>query len=382
MLDESSSELEASLGELRELARGIHPAELSDRGLRPALETLATRAPLPVDVSGDTDDLPPALATAVYFVVSEALTNVAKYAGAANAAVTVERDAERVTVTIADDGVGGADPDAGSGLRGLLDRVASLDGELRLHSPPGGGTRVEAAFPLNGRALGGAQPAVAALSTLCSRSPARSPHRVEPPRQEADHDENRCDLRTARLPCSRHPAGLRRQLDLRTAGESATWPPRPMARSSGWTAGGPRARYVPACVTLAFCVARVRTASSEGCFLFYELGFANKRGPAVKVTRSWKPWCASPRGAGSLKRASPSGSARARTAAIYGEVEGVSCTAARRASGRPIWGLMLCAAWLRSWPRCGVLYEVRRGPGGPLVIATYAPWCAEVPQWA
>jgi signal transduction histidine kinase len=150
MLDESSSELEASLAELRELARGIHPAELTDRGLRPALETLASRSPVPVDVSGNADDLPPALATAVYFVVSEALTNVAKYAGAGSAAVTLERDAERVTVTIADDGVGGADPDAGSGLRGLLDRVAALDGELRLHSPAGGGTLVEAAFPLNG----------------------------------------------------------------------------------------------------------------------------------------------------------------------------------------------------------------------------------------
>jgi signal transduction histidine kinase len=150
MLDESSSELEASLGELRELARGIHPAELTDRGLRPALETLASRSPVPVEVSGDADDLPPALATAVYFVVSEALTNVAKYASAGSAAVTLERDAERVRVTIADDGVGGADPDAGSGLRGLLDRVATLDGELRLHSPAGGGTLVEAAFPLNG----------------------------------------------------------------------------------------------------------------------------------------------------------------------------------------------------------------------------------------
>jgi signal transduction histidine kinase len=150
MLDDSSSELEASLGELRELARGIHPAELTDRGLRPALETLASRAPVPVDVSGDADDLPPALATAVYFVVSEALTNVAKYAGAGSAAVTLERDAERVTVTISDDGVGGADPDAGSGLRGLLDRVAALDGELTLDSPPGRGTRLEAAFPRGG----------------------------------------------------------------------------------------------------------------------------------------------------------------------------------------------------------------------------------------
>jgi signal transduction histidine kinase len=152
ILDESSSELKASLDELRELARGIHPAELTDRGLRPALETLTSRAPVPVELSGDAGELPPALATAVYFVVSEALTNVAKYAGAERAAVTLARFPGRVTVTISDDGVGGADPDAGSGLRGLLDRVAALDGELRLDSPPGAGTRVEAAFPLGGAA--------------------------------------------------------------------------------------------------------------------------------------------------------------------------------------------------------------------------------------
>ena len=151
ILDESSAELNASLEELRELARGIHPAELTDRGLRPALETLARRAPVPVEVSGTLDDVPPPVATAVYFVVSEALTNVAKYAGAQSAVVTIGRENGRVTVTVADDGVGGADMQRGSGLRGLLDRVAALDGRLELESPPGGGTRVEAAFPVEGR---------------------------------------------------------------------------------------------------------------------------------------------------------------------------------------------------------------------------------------
>ena len=148
MLDESSSELQASLEELRELARGIHPAELTDRGLRPALETLASRAPVPVEVSADVDEVPPAVATAVYFVVAEALTNVAKYAGARSAIVTVETSDGLITAIVSDDGVGGADPAAGSGLRGLLDRVAALDGRLELESPPGGGTRLAATFPL------------------------------------------------------------------------------------------------------------------------------------------------------------------------------------------------------------------------------------------
>ena len=149
MLDESSSELQASLDELRELARGIHPAELTDRGLRPALETLASRAPVPVEVSAEIEEVPPAVATAVYFVVSEGLTNVAKYAGARSATVTVECRDGLVTAVVSDDGAGGADPAAGSGLRGLRDRIATLDGRLDLESPPGGGTRLVATFPLS-----------------------------------------------------------------------------------------------------------------------------------------------------------------------------------------------------------------------------------------
>jgi signal transduction histidine kinase len=149
MLDESSAELQASLNELRELARGIHPAVLTDRGLAPALEMLASRAPVPVEVATRVDDdLPSPVATAIYFVVSEALTNVAKYARAEHAVVTVECEADRVVAEVADDGVGGADVAKGSGLRGMADRVAALDGRLVLDSSPEGGTRLRAEFPL------------------------------------------------------------------------------------------------------------------------------------------------------------------------------------------------------------------------------------------
>jgi signal transduction histidine kinase len=133
----------------RELARGIHPAVLTDRGLGPALETLANRAPVPVDIAGDVpDDLPVPAATALYFVASEALTNVAKYARAGHATVTVERIGQRVVLAVADDGVGGADIAGGSGLRGLADRLAALDGRLEVHSPPGAGTVLRAEIPL------------------------------------------------------------------------------------------------------------------------------------------------------------------------------------------------------------------------------------------
>jgi signal transduction histidine kinase len=151
LLDESAAELRASLDELRELARGIHPAVLTDRGLAAALEALANRTPVPVELSVKAAErLPDAAATAVYYVVSEALTNVAKYAHAGRASVAVRRDADRVVVEIADDGVGGADLARGSGLRGLSDRLAALDGQLQLHSPTGQGTRVRADIPLDG----------------------------------------------------------------------------------------------------------------------------------------------------------------------------------------------------------------------------------------
>jgi len=148
LLDEAAAELADATGELRELARGLHPAVLSDRGLHPALEALAGRAPLPVELEASSSErLPPAVESASYFVVAEALTNVARYANASRAEITVARVNGRVEVEIRDDGVGGADPEAGSGLRGLADRVAALDGRLEVESPRGAGTVVRAVIP-------------------------------------------------------------------------------------------------------------------------------------------------------------------------------------------------------------------------------------------
>jgi signal transduction histidine kinase len=148
MLDHAQEELRTSLAELRELARGIHPAVLSDRGLEPALQSLVSRAPVPVTVSADGEErFPQPVENAAYFVVSEALANVAKYARATRASVTVQRQDGHVTVEVVDDGVGGADAANGSGLRGLADRVAALDGTLSLHSPAGRGTRLRAEIP-------------------------------------------------------------------------------------------------------------------------------------------------------------------------------------------------------------------------------------------
>ena len=148
LLDRAQSELETSLAELRELARGIHPALLTERGLEPALSTLAARAPVPVVIEADGDErLPGPVEIAVYFVVSEALTNVAKYAHATEATVAVRRTPGHVEVEITDDGMGGADAGQGSGLRGLADRVAALDGTLSLESPAGQGTRLHVEIP-------------------------------------------------------------------------------------------------------------------------------------------------------------------------------------------------------------------------------------------
>jgi signal transduction histidine kinase len=136
--------------ELRELARGIHPSVLTDRGLYAALDGLAQRAPLPVEFKGTpADRLPDRVESAAYFVVAEALTNVAKYARATHASVNVRHlEDGQVLVEITDDGVGGADPSTGPGLRGLLDRVAAVGGRLELDSPPGKRTTVRAAIPL------------------------------------------------------------------------------------------------------------------------------------------------------------------------------------------------------------------------------------------
>ena len=149
ILDDASGELAHALEELRELARGIHPAVLTDRGLGPALESLADRAPLPVDLETVPEErLPGPVEAAAFYVVSEALANVAKYAQASQVRVRVEQLNGYALVEVADDGVGGADPAGGSGLRGLADRVAALDGRLEVESPRGEGTRIRAEIPV------------------------------------------------------------------------------------------------------------------------------------------------------------------------------------------------------------------------------------------
>ena len=152
LIAQAREEAQLAVKELRELARGIHPAVLSDRGLGAALEALASRAPVPVQVSGvPSAPLRPEVEAAAYFVTAEALTNVAKYARASEASVRLSVEHDRLRVQVRDDGVGGADPSIGSGLRGLRDRVDALDGQLELHSPPGGGSTVTVEIPLERR---------------------------------------------------------------------------------------------------------------------------------------------------------------------------------------------------------------------------------------
>jgi PAS domain S-box-containing protein len=142
-------ELALALEELRELARGIHPAVLTDRGLAAAVEALVARTPLQVEVELPEERLPSAVEAALYYVVAESLTNVVKYAHATSARVRLEVNGDGVvTAEVRDDGVGGADPTRGSGLRGLADRVEALDGRLVVDSPAGGGTRVRVEVPV------------------------------------------------------------------------------------------------------------------------------------------------------------------------------------------------------------------------------------------
>jgi signal transduction histidine kinase len=148
LLVEAQAELARALDELRELARGIHPAILTDRGLGPALEAIFSRAPLPVELTELPENrLPGPVEAAIYYVVSETITNIAKHAQAESATVSVRLVAATAHVVITDDGVGGADPARGSGLRGLADRIEALDGGLRIESPPDRGTRIEAQIP-------------------------------------------------------------------------------------------------------------------------------------------------------------------------------------------------------------------------------------------
>ena len=148
LLETAGHELDSALEELRELARGIHPAVLTDRGLATALETLASRAPVPVELAAmPAERLPEAVELAAYFVVAEGLTNVAKYANATHATVGVARENGSLVVEVADDGAGGADPSGGTGLRGLADRLAVLEGRLEIDSERGRGTTLRAQIP-------------------------------------------------------------------------------------------------------------------------------------------------------------------------------------------------------------------------------------------
>jgi PAS domain S-box-containing protein len=148
-LSGAGNELALALDELRELARGLHPAVLSDRGLRAAVEMLAGRAPVPVEIAEIADErLPEPVEAAAYYLIAEALTNVTKYAQASTVRVRVVVSDSRVVVEVSDDGVGGADPTGGSGLRGLADRVEALGGSLDVFSPAGAGTTLLAEIPV------------------------------------------------------------------------------------------------------------------------------------------------------------------------------------------------------------------------------------------
>src|SRR4051794_37644145 len=147
-LGAAQDQLAKGLAELRELARGIHPAILTERGLGPALEGLRSRAPVPVEITEMPEErLAAPVEAAAYYVVAEALTNVAKYANASNVTVSVSRSNGHAEVVVADDGVGGADPALGTGLRGLADRLEALDGRLEVESRATHGTRLRAEIP-------------------------------------------------------------------------------------------------------------------------------------------------------------------------------------------------------------------------------------------
>ncbi len=179
LLEGVGEDLKLALAELQELARGLHPAILTDRGLVPALQSLANRAPFPVEVSGGTPArLPEAVEAAVYYVVAESLTNAAKHAGASEAHVVLSTTTDSVTVEIRDDGSGGADVSLGSGLRGLADRVEALGGELRLESDAASGTvvRADAAASLSEPAMAGP---LSSLESSCGTS--RGAHRRRSP---------------------------------------------------------------------------------------------------------------------------------------------------------------------------------------------------------
>jgi PAS domain S-box-containing protein len=147
-LAEAGNELALALEELREIARGLHPAVLTDRGLRAAIEMLAGRAPIPVEIADLPDErLPEPVEAAAYYLIAEALTNVTRYAEASSVRVRVTASDGSIVVEVSDDGVGGADPSSGSGIRGLADRVEALGGSLAVVSPVGAGTSLRAEIP-------------------------------------------------------------------------------------------------------------------------------------------------------------------------------------------------------------------------------------------
>jgi signal transduction histidine kinase len=147
-IEHARGEIATSLQELRDIARGLHPAVVSGHGLEVALESLAARAPVPVRLNVELEDrLPEQLEVAAYYLVSESLANIGKHAQASSASIDVRRDNGQVVIEIVDDGIGGADTEAGSGLRGLADRVEALDGRLRIWTPRGQGTRLRAEIP-------------------------------------------------------------------------------------------------------------------------------------------------------------------------------------------------------------------------------------------
>jgi signal transduction histidine kinase len=147
LLAEAFEHLQQGLAELRDLAHGMHPAVLSSRGLAAALEDLASRSPLPVELHVTRDRVAPAVEAAIYFTIAEALTNVVKHAHATHARVAVDIADDTVAAEIADDGIGGADTAAGLGLHGLAGRLDAIGGKLTIHSPRGGGTLIRARAP-------------------------------------------------------------------------------------------------------------------------------------------------------------------------------------------------------------------------------------------
>ena len=147
-LDQARHEIAVSLDELRAVARGLHPAVLSGHGLEVALQSITAGAPVPLRLTVGLDGrLPEQVEVAAFYVVSESLANIGKHAHASTASIEVTRHDDVVVVEVVDDGVGGADSEHGSGLRGLADRVEALGGKLRVWSPAGGGTRLRAEMP-------------------------------------------------------------------------------------------------------------------------------------------------------------------------------------------------------------------------------------------